>query len=365
MAKIILLVTSDIIADQRVHRTASTLVDAGHTVITIGRRIKKTPKNFERPYKVYLFRLPFNKGPFFYACYNIWASFYLLFARFDLIHANDLDTLLAARKICWLKSKPLIYDSHELFTEVPELLNRRTRKFWLWLERRLIKGVKHCSTVSNGVAAELEKRYRISCTVIRNVPLSKELVSNPSSSKTILYQGALNLGRGLEKLIESMQWLSECKLIIVGTGLLEKSLVTKASKLGLQKRINFMGRVPLDELHSITCTANLGVSLEEDMGLNYRLALPNKLFDYMQAGLPVLTSNLPEMSAVVSEYNIGETIESNCTSEQLANKISSMIFDDNKMQHWSENSTRAGVFLNWENEKIKLIELVAKALKRS
>ena len=181
MAKIVLLVTSDIIADQRVHRTASTLVDDGHNVLTIGRRIKKTPKYFERPYKVFLFWLPFNSGPLFYAGYNLWAFFYLLFTRFDLLHANDLDTLLAARKICWLKGKPLIYDSHELFTEVPELINRRARKFWIWLEKRLIKGLTYCSTVSTGVAAELNSRYGINCLVIRNLPLIKPLYYSSTS----------------------------------------------------------------------------------------------------------------------------------------------------------------------------------------
>ena len=363
MAKIVLLVTSDIIADQRVHRTASTLVDDGHNVLTIGRRIKKTPKYFERPYKVFLFWLPFNSGPLFYAGYNLWAFFYLLFTRFDLLHANDLDTLLAARKICWLKGKPLIYDSHELFTEVPELINRRARKFWIWLEKRLIKGLTYCSTVSTGVAAELNSRYGINCLVIRNLPLIKPLYYSSTSTKTIIYQGALNVGRGIEKLIEAMQWLTDCNLLIVGTGPHEKKLITKASQLGLQKRVNFMGRVPLDELHSITSTANLGVSLEEDMGLNYRLALPNKLFDYLQAGLPVLASDLPEMSAIVKEYNIGQTIASDCSPHELANRISSM-FDDENLKVWKENSAKAALILNWENEKEKLIDLVERALKR-
>ncbi|PKP36423.1 MAG: hypothetical protein CVT98_07950 [Bacteroidetes bacterium HGW-Bacteroidetes-15] len=367
MTRILLLVTSDIIADQRVHRTASTLVEAGYHVTAIGRRLKSTPKIITKPYKVKLFRLPFKKGPLFYITYNIWAFFYLIFSKIDLIHANDLDTLMATRLVSLFRKKPIIYDSHELFSEIPELVNRkRTQNIWISLEKRLVKGLTYCSTVSNGVSHELFNRYGIHFHVIRNLPFGRnDAFEYPQSQqKTIIYQGALNIGRGLEKLIDSMQWLPIEKLIIVGTGDIENALMNQCKNLGLNERITFLGKIPLDQLHSITSEANIGVSIEEDLGLNYRYALPNKLFDYIQAGLPVLTSDLPEMAAIVKEHGIGETIESDCSPKMLADKLSGMMSDSKKMLEWRQNSLSAAKTLCWENEKGILLELVENALNK-
>jgi glycosyltransferase involved in cell wall biosynthesis len=366
LTRIVLLVTSDIIADQRVHRTASTLIDAGYDTIVIGRRLKSTQKKITKPYYVKLLRLPFNKGPFFYATYNIYAFLYLIFKRIDLIHANDLDTLLTARLLGFFKCIPIIYDSHELFTEVPELIiRRRTQKTWIWLERRLVKGLQYCSTVSNGVANELFKRYKVQFQVIRNFPFKKNesIASIQTPENTIIYQGALNVGRGLEKLIEAMQWLNEVKLIVAGTGDIENKLKDQCENLGLNHRVSFLGRIPLDQLHKITSYATIGVSIEEDFGLNYRFALPNKLFDYIQAGLPVLTSNLPEMASIVNEFNVGETIESNCTPMMLADKLTQMMSNSEKMLEWQHNSLSAAKTLCWENESEKLLEMINNAIK--
>jgi glycosyltransferase involved in cell wall biosynthesis len=364
LTKVIVLVTSDIVADQRVHRTASTLVEEGYLVSAIGRRLKKTPSAILKPYKVYLFSLPFNKGLLFYASFNIWAFFHLLFKPFDLLHANDLDTLLAARLACLIKGKPLVFDSHELFTELPELINRnKTKNFWAWLAKNLTKGLKHCSTVSYSIANELKLRHGVNFVVIRNVPHKKELTNcDKPESKTIIYQGALNVGRGIEKMISAMQLLPDFRLIIAGTGSLDRELKALTKELGVESMVTFLGRISLDELHTITCNASLGISLEEDLGLNYRYALPNKLFDYIQAGLPVLTSNLPEMEAVVTQYAVGQTIESDCSPTQLANKVSEMFKNQNELNQWKESSIKAASILTWENEKDKLVNLVNNAL---
>lgn len=367
MIRIALLVTSDIIADQRIHRTATTLVSVGYRVIAIGRRLRNSPKSFSTPYKVKLLRLPFQRGPLFYASYNIWAFFSLIFRDVELIHANDLDTLLAARLVGLIRRIPIVYDSHELFTEVPELIHKeKTRRFWIWLEKMLVKGLKYCSTVSNGVAAELQKRYNTHFEVIRNLPFRNEvdIQNSPSDNNTILYQGALNIGRGLEKLIEAMQWIQNAKLTIVGEGDIERKLKEQCQNLNLCEKIHFTGRVPLEELNQITRNSTIGVSIEEDLGLNYRYALPNKLFDYIQAGLPVLTSNLPEMKSIVDDYGVGETIESECSAILLAKKLQHMLNDKLKMEDWRQRSLSAGSILCWENEKDKLIKIVEKSISK-
>lgn len=360
MKRVILLATSDLVADQRVHRTALTLHRNGFDVVAIGRRLKSTPKSFATEYKKHLFKLPFRTGICFYAAFNLWAFIYLLFHRFSIVQANDLDTLLAARMACFIKRKPLVYDSHELFTEVPELLNRRFAKgFWMWLEKMLVPGLKHCSTVSNGVSNELKSRHGVDFTVIRNLPLRKDLPETTSSvsAKTIIYQGALNLGRGLERLITALQYLNDCKLIIVGTGDIEPKLRLLSRGFSLDNRITFLGKVPLNELHPITCKATIGVSLEEDMGLSYRYALPNKLFDYVQAGLPVLVSDLPEMKGLVEKYGVGMVVDNKVNAYALAEQLKMMLENERQLLEWHKNSITAANELCWERESHKLVDL--------
>lgn len=365
MGTIIILVTSDVIADQRIHRTASALQSQGFGVTVVGRKLKSTPKKIVKPYRVKLLRLPFSKGPLFYACYNISAFFYLLFHKHQLVHANDLDTLLAARAAGWLRQKPIVYDSHELFTEVPELIDRfRTRRIWHGLETRLTKNMKYCSTVSQGVANELKVRYGLDCVVIRNLPYRRDSVAKPTSSDspTLIYQGALNMGRGLEPLISSMQYLPRYRLLIVGDGPLYTQLEQQVTEMKLTQRVTLYGKVEHEQLHAITCTAQLGVSIEQDLGLNYRYALPNKVFDYIQAGIPVLASNLPEMQRVVNGYGIGTTINPDYSAHELAQAIEGMINDTEGMEKWRANAKNASKELCWEAEQSKLFELVRRAV---
>ncbi|MFP4555817.1 MAG: glycosyltransferase [Bacteroidales bacterium] len=364
MHRLVLLVTNDIAADQRLHRTALTLSEAGYKVTAVGRRLKHTPKKIQRPYSVKLFRLPFKKGPLFYAAYNIYAFFYLIFHKYNLVQANDLDTLLAARLAAFIKRKPLVYDSHELFTEVPELVYRpKVKRVWLWLERRLVPGLRFCSTVSDGLSNELYIRYGKKFTLIRNLPLSKKKVEeyNPNG-RIIIYQGALNVGRGLERLIKAMQYVSDATLQIVGSGDIADKLVSLTQKYNVENVVSFYGRLPLEELHTITSKATIGVSLEEDMGLNYRFALPNKLFDYIQAGLPVMVSNLPEMKGVVDDYDIGVSVSGDSNAYALAIQINKMLDSKKKLEKWHLNALKASDELVWEKEKIKLINLFDKAL---
>jgi glycosyltransferase involved in cell wall biosynthesis len=116
-----------------------------------------------------------------------------------------------------------------------------------------------------------------------------------------------------------------------------------------------MGRIAPDQLFSLTKNALLGVSMEENLGLNYYYALPNKLFDYIQARIPVLVSDFPEMSRIVKDYNIGETIKSR-ESKEFAKQIMSMLQSPDREQ-WKQNLEKAAGELNWEKEKFKLLEV--------
>jgi glycosyltransferase involved in cell wall biosynthesis len=363
MARILIFATTDLVSDQRVHRTSITLFEEGHNVLTIGRRLGGTPKVIERKYDVKLFGMIFRKGFLFYFFFNIRIFFFLLFHKFDLVCSNDLDTLLGCRLGCFFKRKPIVYDSHEFFTEVPELIGRSfTKRVWLFLESLCIRGIKYSSTVSDGIAKEYNKRYGIEMSVIRNLPLRNENFGHKSVRPTIIYQGALNKGRGLELAIELIHNLPCYYLMIVGSGDLEVKLRKRVIELDLVDRVEFRGRLPYDKLHELTCKAWLGLSLEEDLGLNYRYALPNKLFDYIQAQVAVLVSDLPEMSKIVNEYNVG-IVANTRNPKELADLVSAFIENKVSREDSIKSLNLAYNKLIWENEKYKLIELYEKALK--
>lgn len=362
MARIILFATTDLVSDQRVHRSASALLQEGHEVLTIGRKLFNTPKCADPKYKVKRFRMLFRKGFLFYFFFNVRIFFYLLFHRFDLACSNDLDTLLGCRLGCFFKGKTLVYDSHEYFTETPELIGRPiTKGIWNVIERLCLKNVKYAYTVSQGIADEYNKKYGIKMEVIRNLPLRNENFGHKSVRPTIIYQGALNKGRGLELAIEMIYNLPCYYLMIVGAGDLEVKLRRRVIELNLIDRVEFRGRVPYEKLHALTSKAWMGISLEEDLGLSYRYALPNKLFDYIQAQIAVLVSDLPEMSRIVEKYDIGIVAKTRDPKE-LANLIADFFENKDRRERTIDNLIAANNQLIWENEQSKLVELYKKAL---
>ncbi len=333
----------------------------GFQVLLLGRELPNSLKIGQRNYSTKRFRLIFNTGALFYTEYNLRLYLFLLFAKYDVLLANDLDTLPANFLASKVRKKDLVYDSHEYFTEVPELVNRpQIKKIWESIESRILPAIKSAYTVSNSIAKVYEEKYGIKFKVVRNIPFASNIIidnnSANKSTKIILYQGALNIGRGLKQAILSMHFIEKAKLIIAGDGDIKVDLEQLVSNEKLQDKVEFTGRLPIDELQKLTPTADLGLSIEEDLGLNYRYALPNKLFDYIQARVPVLVSNLPEMAAIVNQYKIGETTGS-LEPRILADKINKALFDNKQRKTWKSNLERAAKELTWENEEKILKEI--------
>ncbi|NLA25384.1 MAG: glycosyltransferase family 4 protein [Bacteroidales bacterium] len=348
--RIVVSVSNDISTDQRLHRICSSLANSNYEVLLLGRKLKNSPQLPKFSFKTKRFKLLFNKGPAFYACLNIRLFGFLLFAKSDIFLSNDLDTLPANYLAAKLRRKKLVYDSHELFTEVPELHNRpRVKRIWEKIEKLFLPKLKNSYTVCQSIANYYSKKYSIKMQVIRNVPTQKTISTNfENRDKTLIYQGVLNKGRGLEWLIEAMSFLKDYNLKIAGTGDIESELIELTQKLKLQN-VEFLGRILPKNLHKITETAILGFSLEEDLGLNYRYALPNKIFDYVQAGVPVFTSNLIEMSKLVNQYNIGKSQNFN-SPEELSKIILETLSQTNELHQYHENCVKAAAELNWEKE---------------
>jgi len=330
----------------------------GFDVLLVGRKLPGSVA-LNRDYSTKRMRLIFKKGPLFYAEYNIRLFLFLLFAKNDVLLSNDLDSLAANFLASKIRNKPLVYDSHEYFTEVPELVKRPgIQKIWEWLEAKMLPKVKYAYTVCDSIANVYREKYGTDFKVVRNLPHAREIKTQKKESdkKLILYQGAVNVARGLEQAIRTMHFIENAELVIAGDGDIKNDLEELVKSEKLENKVRFAGRLPLEKLHEITVQADLGLSIEEDFGLNYRFALPNKLFDYIQAQVPVLVTNLPEMAKIVKQYNVGE-ITNSLEPAVLSEKIKEALTNSEKRKLWKENLKQASKELVWKNEEKVLHEI--------
>lgn len=313
-------VTNDLVTDQRVHRSCTALAEAGYDVTLVGRRLRGSAE-VRRPYRTVRMRLLFKRKAVFYAEYNLRLFLKLMFARADAFYANDTDTLPA----CWLASrlrgKGLFLDAHEMFPEVPELVGRpRVKRVWTLIEDRLFPRLKgrRCAavTVCQSIADIYRQRYGLAMGVVRNVPmpsaqhtaeakLPADFDSRVGSRRILLYQGAVNIGRGVDWMIDAMSYLPDCELVVAGVGDEYEAMCRRAAG---HDNVLMLGRVEPDALRRLTPRASLGLSLLENRGLNYYYSLPNRIADFVQAGVPVLATDFPEIRRVVEGYGIGTLV---------------------------------------------------------
>ncbi|MBO7432156.1 MAG: glycosyltransferase [Salinivirgaceae bacterium] len=353
MKRIMIAVTTDLNTDQRVLRIAGTLSDNGFDVMLFGRE-NPSSKPLNVKFQAVRCKLLASKGMMMYLLFNWRLFWYLMFHKFDLVLANDLDSLVGASLASILKHKPLVYDSHEYFTELPELVGRRfKRRVWLAAERMFLPRAAAAYTVCQSLADIYSVKYNRKFSVVRNVPYALPKPDCVPSAKIIMYQGALNFGRGIEMMISAMQYLTDYELWIAGSGTVEADLRQQAAEQKGGGKVVFWGRLAPDELRSKTQLAAVGLSIEEDLGQNYHYALPNKLFDYIQARVPVIVSCLPEMQRVIEKYGVGEMLTER-TPGGLAELIQKVVSQRDK---YEEKLDIAASELNWENECKTLVDI--------
>jgi glycosyltransferase involved in cell wall biosynthesis len=318
----------------------------------VGRKLSNSLP-IKKKYETHRLHILFNKGFLFYAFLNIQLFFWLLFQRADFFVANDLDTLPAVKIASWIKRKNYLIDLHELFPEVPEIQSKpKVKKFWLWVEATFLPKSPRVITVCKSIADYLMAKYDVNISVVRNIPLKQDKSQEPkkeSIPKILLYQGAVNLGRGINLMIDTLEFLPDFELWIIGNGDEYDTLKKYTSTKEYTQNVQFLGRKTPEELKKISPKAGLGLSWEENLGLNYYFALPNKLFDYIQAEIPVLTSDFPEMKNIVETYLIGETIHKR-TPEEIAQQIRKIIESREYYQSLVENCRKAQEHLTWEME---------------
>ncbi|OFY60687.1 MAG: hypothetical protein A2X04_13210 [Bacteroidetes bacterium GWF2_41_9] len=366
-------VTNCICYDQRVLKMAATVSSLGCEVTIIGRVLGECCKKNIVPFKTKRFRMLFSRGFLFYKFYNIRLFFYLLFHRYDILVANDLDTLLPNYLVSRIKHKKLIYDSHEYFTGVPELTGRLFVT-WIWtlIERMIFPRLKFVITVSDSIADLYKNDYGVMPVVIRNLSPSsdslspftrKELGIRDGHLLLILQGGGINIDKGGEELIDAVDLTENVSLIIAGSGDVIPLLKEKVNRLGLSERIKFFPRMPWDELIRISMSADAGLCLEKDTNNNYRYSLPNKLFDYISAGIPVIAGNLPEIRKIVESYNCGLIIPA-ITPEEISKAIIELRDNHELRNRLKQNSANASLILNWENERKKVIVLYRSVIEK-
>lgn len=360
---ILVSVINDLNTDQRVHKMCSYMCDRGYHVTLIGRKLKSSQEMEAREYSTRRMKLIFEKGPLFYAFFNMRLFFLLLFKKCDILVSNDLDTLLPNYLVSRIRNKKLIYDSHEYFTEVPELLDKpKVKRVWESIEKWIFPKLQSIITVNQSIADKYLSKYGKELLVVRNVsPLwrpqnvkAKNDLGIPVDKKICIMQGAgLNRDRGVEEAIRAFQYMDNAVLLIVGDGDVIPEMKHIVRDLNLSQKVLFFGKRPYNELLNFTYHADLGFSFDQPSNPNYLFSLPNKIFDYLHTNTPILCSDLIEVKKVVNQHEVGEIVIS-FEEKDLAKQISKILNDHNQLEVWKNNCEIAKNIECWENEVAKL-----------
>jgi glycosyltransferase involved in cell wall biosynthesis len=367
-------VTNCICHDQRVMKIAGIVSAQGCDVTIIGRRSGDCCNSDSVPFNTIRFGMIFKKSFLFYMFFNIRLFFSLLIHKYDLLISNDLDTLLPNFLVSRLKKITLVYDSHEYFTGVPEIQDRPFVK-WVWksIEKSIFPRLKYVMTVSDSIADQYESEYGLKILTVRNcslkteqiIPFSREEIGiNPDHLLLILQGTGINQDRGGEELIDAVNKTEKVSLLIVGSGDVFEILVEKVKAMGLEGRIIFIRKLPWKILMRYTRSADVGLSLDKNTNQNYRFSLPNKLFDYISAGIPVISTELPEIAKILTEHKCGVLI-SEPSPEEIIRAIKELRDNRDLLAELRLNSVKASESLNWESESKKVDELYRSVLKSS
>jgi len=357
MTKILFTVTNDLTYDQRMDRICSALAGAGFEITLVGRKKSDSKELTKKKYQQYRLQCHFEKGKLFYIEFNIRLFFYLLFSPVDIISSIDLDTILPGFLVSKVRNKKFVYDAHEYFTEVIEVVSRpNVKRFWERIERFVLPKIKYAYTVSESLQKEFEKKYPIKFEVIRNVPLLEDNDNNDVlvKEKVLIYIGAVNQGRGLELLLEVVKEVN-CKLWICGKGDVYQDLIVKSKSLGIDDWVTFYGYVLPEELRKITKQAYVGYLLLEKESLSYYYSLANKFFDYVHAGIPQLVINFPEYQVINQQYEVA--LLTDLTKDSIKQNLKKLWEDEALYTRLKNNTARAKLEFNWQKESKKLIDI--------
>ena len=377
MKKVTMFVWNNFVNDARVLREASALADLDYTVTIIAKKelsemhlpssekirkgvVVNRPLKLEFPEKI---THKIKSSVITKHIPNMLLMFKMIMLgrkyNTDVYHAHDLNTLIQGIVSAKLriKRKKLIYDSHEVQTSRTHYSFEKIYR----IEKLLLKFVDKV-IVENDTRADYHKDlYSKRPTPIHNYselynieevkafPL-REVYSIPEDTKIVLYQGGMQEGRGLFKLLDAFKNIENGKLIMLGDGKERQNLLDYHRELKLENKVIFIDRVPYQELRSYTKSADIGIQFLENTNFNHYSASSNKLFEYLMAHVPVIGSDLPEIKRVIEEEQVGLIVQE-ANTVQLNEAIQILINDDELRTTLKGNTENAKRKYNWENEK--------------
>jgi len=354
MKSLVFTVTNDLTFDQRMIRICTSLANAGYQVLLVGRKIKDSVPLKKMAFdqkRLYCF---FSKGKLFYAEYNLRLFVYLLFKKFDLICAIDLDTILPCLWLSAIRRKKRVYDAHELFCEMKEIVQRPAiYRIWKNIEKKTVPAFDYGYTVNEPIAEEFRKMYNRGYGVIMNAPVLRPLVIPEKKEKYILYQGAVNEGRSFETLIPAMKEVN-ARLIIAGDGNLMNQTRQLVKECGLDNKISFVGKVEPPELLNYTLGAYIGLTLFENKGLSNYFSLANRFFDYFHSGVPQLCVDYPVYRELNKTRPVA-VLTQDLSSKNIAHQLNLLLDNDVLYKDLQQNCLYQREVLNWQNEEKKLL----------
>ena len=295
--------------------------------------------------------------------------------RPTLFHAADLYVLPAVQRAASTAGSALVYDARELYPFVAGTVGKPWATFfWQMVESHFIKAADLVLTVNDGIAGRLVAAYGIERPfVLPNVPPFQEVVpandwlrrkfALTKDTVVLLHQGHLKAGRGCSALISAMADVEKAALVFLGGGPLLERLKAAVQRGHLGDRVFFHPPVPYEQLLPITATADMGITMLEDICLNHRFALPNKLFEYLMAGLPVLGSDLPEISAVINRFSVGFTVDPSDRHE-LVRALNRIVERPYERAEWKENTPLVFEKWDWEGPARNMVSHYALLLER-
>ena len=373
---VVVTVISDLVTDYRVHKICQTLHENGFRVLLTGSYNKSSLPLKPRDYQTYRLKTWFRKSIFFYAEFNARLFIKLFREKASIYLGNDLDVMPATMLIARLRKKPLVYDSHEYFLGMAGLVHKPLRRsIWKFIEIQVFSNLKYMYTVSDSIRNLYRKNYHKRLFVVRNLPLKnpcdpvltkdeKEWISSidrqiPHNKNLIVFQGAgINEYRGAEELVYSMLFLdaADFHLLIIGGGDVMGNIEKIIAQNKLSEKITLIPKVPFAVLGHFTRKAQLGLSIDKPSVLNHKYSLPNKLFEYLHAGVPVLASRLFEQERIINHYDVGGFIEDH-HPEHIAQKIKEIFADPETLKRWKCNTVQLKEELNWENESKIVLDI--------
>lgn len=346
--------------DSRITNLTNSLRYDGYRVSCIGFDWFIAPKDYEDDY-FKVFKLVKGKiRLLFYLKFSIKLLKELLQTHADLYIAEDFYTLPLVTIIGKIRKSKVYYNSRELYAFLGGLRNRPIlQRLVKAIEQYFIKKVDLVLTTGEMDSAFLEKFYGINNTlVIRNIPLLqkpsrridfREEYGIPADKIILLYQGVLLEGRGIPLIMRAMRQVENSVLLILGDGEQKHNFQKLATELGVNDRIIFAGTIQQSELINYTSGADIGLSLIENISISYYHALPNKLFEYIMAGLPVLSSDLPQMKKIIDDYNVGETVDI-LNENNIVDVLKKWESNPGIINIYKINCIKAAADLNWQSE---------------